>query len=252
MAEQNLRFSWTPGDRRSRRHAAGVRIDPARRRHRRLRGGIDLQAGNGVDGGNPQRRIFRAGKMAGLGREATRRLAAEYLPVLRAVRPPECSGGSRAHAVGRRRENFRHPAVQARPRGKALVRAFLAQAPRRILAAGTRRTRAESPPASHPLLMARGPGAPPASCRSPASRSPHVGRSRPLQPETAPLHPQDQRVFRACLGIKRRRSCLRPYYFVGESSVSCGGALATICPDDKKLLHGMRDAILAPTGIDTE
>jgi hypothetical protein len=27
------------------------------------------------------------------------------------------------------------------------------------------------------------------------------------------------------------------------------GALATIVPADKKLLHGMRDAILAPTGI---
>ena len=28
--------------------------------------------------------------------------------------------------------------------------------------------------------------------------------------------------------------------------LAVGGALATICPDDKKLLHGMRDAILAP------
>ncbi|MEI6278080.1 MAG: hypothetical protein WCQ16_01695 [Verrucomicrobiae bacterium] len=47
----------------------------------------------------------------------------------------------------------------------------------------------------------------------------------------------------------RGRVRLCPYYFVGEKSVACGGALATICPDDKKLLHGMRDAILAPTGI---
>ncbi len=46
----------------------------------------------------------------------------------------------------------------------------------------------------------------------------------------------------------RGRVRLCPYYFVGEKSVSCGGALATICPDDKKLLHGMRDAILAPAG----
>lgn len=46
----------------------------------------------------------------------------------------------------------------------------------------------------------------------------------------------------------RGRVRLCPYYFVGESSVTCGGALATICPDDKKLLHGMRDAILAPAG----
>ncbi len=47
----------------------------------------------------------------------------------------------------------------------------------------------------------------------------------------------------------RGRVRLCPYYFVGEKSVTCGGALATICPDDKKLLHGMRDAILAPAGV---
>ncbi len=47
----------------------------------------------------------------------------------------------------------------------------------------------------------------------------------------------------------RGRVRLCPYFFVEEKSVSCGGALATICPDDKKLLHGMRDAILAPTGL---
>ena len=42
----------------------------------------------------------------------------------------------------------------------------------------------------------------------------------------------------------RVRLC--PYFFVGEKTTQLGGALATICPDDKKLLHGMRDAILAP------
>jgi hypothetical protein len=47
----------------------------------------------------------------------------------------------------------------------------------------------------------------------------------------------------------RGRVRLCPYYFVGKKSVTCGGALATICPDDKKLLHGMRDAILAPAGL---
>jgi len=50
------------------------------------------------------------------------------------------------------------------------------------------------------------------------------------------------------LAPMRGRVRLCPYYFTGESSVTCGGALATICPDDKKLLHGMRDAILAPAG----
>lgn len=47
----------------------------------------------------------------------------------------------------------------------------------------------------------------------------------------------------------RGRVRLCPYYFVGEKQTSCGGALATICPDDKKLLHGMTDAILVPASL---
>ncbi|MDF1826333.1 MAG: hypothetical protein P1U68_16930 [Verrucomicrobiales bacterium] len=44
----------------------------------------------------------------------------------------------------------------------------------------------------------------------------------------------------------RVRLC--PYYFVdgGNSQVKLGGVLATICPADKKILHGMSDAILVP------
>lgn len=47
----------------------------------------------------------------------------------------------------------------------------------------------------------------------------------------------------------RVRLC--PYYFVGTSddSVTLGGVLATVCPADKKILHGMRDAILAPCRV---
>ena len=44
----------------------------------------------------------------------------------------------------------------------------------------------------------------------------------------------------------RGRVRLCPYYFVREKKADLCGALATICPADKKLLHGMRDAILAP------
>jgi hypothetical protein len=46
----------------------------------------------------------------------------------------------------------------------------------------------------------------------------------------------------------RGRVRLCPYYFIENGKVQLGGALATIVPADKKLLHGMRDAILAPTG----
>ncbi|MFZ4482593.1 MAG: hypothetical protein ACOYOL_01265 [Chthoniobacterales bacterium] len=42
----------------------------------------------------------------------------------------------------------------------------------------------------------------------------------------------------------RVRLC--PYYFCGERETKLGGVLATVCPADKKLLHGMRDAILTP------
>jgi hypothetical protein len=41
----------------------------------------------------------------------------------------------------------------------------------------------------------------------------------------------------------RVRLC--PYYFVtGEESVQLGGILATIAPADKKLIHGMTDAVM--------
>ncbi len=49
------------------------------------------------------------------------------------------------------------------------------------------------------------------------------------------------------LKTMRGRVRLCPYYFVEANKVTLRGALATIVPADKKLLHGMRDAILAPT-----
>ena len=39
---------------------------------------------------------------------------------------------------------------------------------------------------------------------------------------------------------------LSPYYFVAEEKVELGGILATVCSADKKLIHGMEDAIMAP------
>lgn len=51
----------------------------------------------------------------------------------------------------------------------------------------------------------------------------------------------------------RVRLC--PYYFVhGEGDAArlrLGGVLATLCPADKKLIHGMKDAILAPACVAT-
>ena len=49
------------------------------------------------------------------------------------------------------------------------------------------------------------------------------------------------------------RARLCPYYFVaGEGDAAratLGGVLATVCPADKKIIHGMRDAILAPCSV---
>ena len=45
----------------------------------------------------------------------------------------------------------------------------------------------------------------------------------------------------------RVRLC--PYYFITDSKTTFSGALATICPADKKLLHGMKDAILVPSAV---
>jgi hypothetical protein len=47
----------------------------------------------------------------------------------------------------------------------------------------------------------------------------------------------------------RARVRLCPFYFVIENKAELRGALATVCPADKKLLHGMRDAVLAPTSV---
>jgi hypothetical protein len=49
------------------------------------------------------------------------------------------------------------------------------------------------------------------------------------------------------LTTMKGRIRLCPYYFVEPDKVKLRGALATIVPADKKLLHGMRDAIMAPS-----
>jgi hypothetical protein len=42
----------------------------------------------------------------------------------------------------------------------------------------------------------------------------------------------------------RLRLC--PYYFVTGGKPQLSGALATFCPPDKKIIHGMQDAALLP------
>ncbi len=48
----------------------------------------------------------------------------------------------------------------------------------------------------------------------------------------------------------RVRLC--PYYFVEGEEVKLRGIMATICPLDKKLIHGMKDAVITAAGIKSE
>jgi hypothetical protein len=42
------------------------------------------------------------------------------------------------------------------------------------------------------------------------------------------------------------RARLSPYYFVTGEKADLAGILATVCPADKKVIHGMKDAIMVP------
>jgi hypothetical protein len=49
--------------------------------------------------------------------------------------------------------------------------------------------------------------------------------------------------------VKPGRLRLCPYYFVVEGKTRLSGALATFCPPDKKIIHGMQDAALLPSRV---
>ena len=49
--------------------------------------------------------------------------------------------------------------------------------------------------------------------------------------------------------VMKGRTRLSPYFFVSEGRANLGGVLATICPADKKILHGMSDAVMVPAMI---
>ena len=72
-----------------------------------------------------------------------------------------------------------------------------------------------------------------------------------------PALPQARAWWKPVVRFRARRNCpmqaasrLCPYYFVsGDGDAArahLGGVLATICPADKKIIHGMSEAVLAP------
>jgi len=54
----------------------------------------------------------------------------------------------------------------------------------------------------------------------------------------------------AVLESGRLRLC--PYYFIRGGEAELSGALATFCPPDKKIIHGMQDAALLPVVVRAE
>lgn len=58
---------------------------------------------------------------------------------------------------------------------------------------------------------------------------------------THPLYSSDGEVYEASGRLR-----LNPYYFVNGDKVELAGALATFCPPDKKIIHGMEDAAMLP------
>ena len=51
------------------------------------------------------------------------------------------------------------------------------------------------------------------------------------------------------MATMRGRVRLCPYYFLDGGKAHLRGVLATVCPADKKLLHGMRDAVIVPARV---
>jgi hypothetical protein len=76
-------------------------------------------------------------------------------------------------------------------------------------------------------------------------QTPHI-----LQPyhntQVVPWHALNTDTLQAYPFEARVRLC--PYYIVHpvEEKTTLAGVLATGCPKDKKIIHGMKDAIMAP------
>lgn len=66
---------------------------------------------------------------------------------------------------------------------------------------------------------------------------------------THPLYEKIAAGLPAAATMKDGRLRLCPYYFVVGGQVRLSGALATFCPPDKKIIHGMVDAALLPSRV---
>jgi hypothetical protein len=70
---------------------------------------------------------------------------------------------------------------------------------------------------------------------------------KPRRVEHTLYEAKDGQPAAALAKAGRLRLC--PYYFVIAGQARLSGALATFCPPDKKIIHGMEDAALLPTKV---
>jgi len=86
-----------------------------------------------------------------------------------------------------------------------------------------------------------------------APRNPHIlqefRKPRRLEHRLYPSNRSGGSGEPAEAQMKAGRLRLCPYYFVRSGTAHLSGALATFCPPDKKIIHGMQDAALLPCRI---
>src|SRR5205823_4158828 len=111
-----------------------------------------------------------------------------------------------------------------------VVRAFLAQAVAGILATRAGRKIFPEIARGHPVHLVAGSDAVAATRGDSATGDSRLARGSEVQPERARLAFESERLLAA--GMVKSR-----------------GALTTIVPADKKLIHGMRDGIMIPTSV---
>lgn len=64
-----------------------------------------------------------------------------------------------------------------------------------------------------------------------------------------PLYAPPPADSAAAASMRAGRLRLCPYYFIVNGEARLSGALATFCPPDKKIIHGMQDAALLPSRV---
>ena len=125
--------------------------------------------------------------------------------------------GALMEAAGRGRA-YCDAAVQALSRGEDVVRAFLAPAAARFLAARVGRQIFSAPATDHSLHLDPGPDSAAAACRHSAARNSRLEGCGAIQPEGARSVAQGERIFAVRLGEPRGRARGR--------SAPCGMAAA--------------------------